>query len=396
MHKKILLVEQSDATRGVAETLLRQNGFDVVGVSSADRAMEVLKFGHPDLIVVGSELMLSGKPFYQHLSERDDAARLKLIVIHDSNDSVPSVSNDIVITRPFDPRVFLQKIQECAGGSVEQVKSVTTEQSLNPLGGASLDDEFLDAALGLDGIEVTDSEVMDKTIIPSKRKTESDEMVGMSEIGENTGMSDSSRVESVMVTESNTDIRQGKKKTAQPASGTGKLDILDDQFGLVNPQDTGFEPEVTDHDYAWFVGEMQKEDTVDKSDQEEQKVDKNLTFVNTTQMVDPITNPTGNASSKKPTSDGGGVEKFIDEFKKEVEKFQAEEPESVTLQPEDSLSQQWEDSIEAVSTEQVHVFTKEFADSLAEKIAEKIVAKIDADKLLRLIKSELIKRNEQG
>ena len=396
MHKKILLVEQSDATRGVAETLLRQNGFDVVGVQTAERAMEVLKFGRPDLIVAGSELIFMGKPFYQQITEREDAEQLRLIVVHDSNEPAPAAPSEMVITRPFDPRLFLQKVQAFTDGKAGQMAPPVknTAQDANPLGGASLDDEFLDAALGLDGIEVTDSEVMNRTGVSIKKKTAGDEMVGMSEVGESAGLSDSGRVESVIVSDSSTDIRRGgTKKTPIPVSGTGKLDILDDQFGLTNPKGSDPEPEAGDHDYAWFVGEMQKGDTIDKTDD---NTDHNLTFTDPSQSVDPVTDPVGVSQPKKKSSDSGGVEKFIDEFKKEVEKFQADEPESVTLQPENDLSNPWEDSIEAVTPEQVAIFTREFTASLAEKVAEKIAAKIDADKLLKLIKTELMKKKKQG
>ena len=41
MRKRVLLAEQSDAIRGVAETVLRQNGFEVIPITTAEKALEV-------------------------------------------------------------------------------------------------------------------------------------------------------------------------------------------------------------------------------------------------------------------------------------------------------------------------------------------------------------------
>ena len=54
MRKRVLIVEGADAVRGVAESVLRQNGYEVIAVSSGEKAKEVLQYARPDLIVLGA------------------------------------------------------------------------------------------------------------------------------------------------------------------------------------------------------------------------------------------------------------------------------------------------------------------------------------------------------
>ena len=60
MSKKILLAESSQVTRSIAEKILRQSGFEVISVNSAEKALEVIELTRPDLIIAGGELTSSG------------------------------------------------------------------------------------------------------------------------------------------------------------------------------------------------------------------------------------------------------------------------------------------------------------------------------------------------
>jgi len=75
MAKKVLIIESSLAVRGIAESLLRQNGYEVTAADTANTAREILDTGKADLILVGSDLIdEQGKPFYEYL--RSDRVRL--------------------------------------------------------------------------------------------------------------------------------------------------------------------------------------------------------------------------------------------------------------------------------------------------------------------------------
>ncbi|MCK4460807.1 MAG: hypothetical protein KAW46_03330, partial [candidate division Zixibacteria bacterium] len=86
-------------------------------------------------------------------------------------------------------------------------------------------------------------------------------------------------------------------------------------------------------------------------------------------------------------------EKFIDEFKKEVEKIHDSEPESILVeanQQSTDVDHNWEDSLEKITPDQIELFTKEFVTVLSERIAAQVAAKIDEEKLLALLKSEIM------
>ena len=56
----------------------------------------------------------------------------------------------------------------------------------------------------------------------------------------------------------------------------------------------------------------------------------------------------------------------------------------------------WQDSFEKLSSEKLELFSKHFISELADKVAARIADKINTEKLLALIKNEIIKRMSQS
>jgi CheY-like chemotaxis protein len=410
MHKRVLLAEQSDAIRGVAETALRQNGFEVISVATAEKALEVLKFTRPDLIIVGGELTTTDqRPLYEKIRSHPKGGAIAMLLFDDSGDSLP-FPPEAVIGRPFDSQEFLEKVRVFSGMSGLGEK----QAALNPLEQANLDDDFLNAALGIDQIDVTDSEVMNKTG-GIKIKTEpksTDKFVGFDHVEKERGESpESKKVESVIIRDNEaSDIRHPEQEEKRPPSpsATGKLEILSDQYGLTDPNALRAEREGQAHDYEWFIDEMRKE-TVDplasppppEDSRPDDMPTPELTVSEPALSVDPITSPPGVSAPAGAPSQGtsDGIDKFLDEFKKEVEKIQADVPESVNLEPEQpspsssgGSERVWQESAEDIAPEEVNLFTHQLRTELAEKIAEKIIAKIDSEELLKLLKNEILSR----
>ena len=165
MQKRVLLAEESDTVRGVAESALRQNGFEVISVVSGEKAVEVLELSRPDLIIVGSELVGKGrKPVYEHVQENPQISSVPLLIQANPEEAGLPFPQEVILCRPLEPSEFMSKVKAFIGqpAAVKQAES-------NPLSEAQLEDELLDAALGLDQIDVTDSEVMDKTQVSSNK-----------------------------------------------------------------------------------------------------------------------------------------------------------------------------------------------------------------------------------
>lgn len=56
MAKKILIADQSDTVRSVAENLFRQRGFEVVSASDGMEALDLLRTAEVDLAFLNSEI----------------------------------------------------------------------------------------------------------------------------------------------------------------------------------------------------------------------------------------------------------------------------------------------------------------------------------------------------
>lgn len=404
MHKRILLAETSDTVRSVAETVLRQNGFDVIAVSSSQKASEVLELTRPDLIVIGADLQGQGsQPLYKHLQLDSRASAIPMVLLTNPSDTDLPFPSEVLVSKPIEPGELAEKVRVFSGAPPLGEEN----PQANPLGGETLQDDILDAALGLDRIDVTDSEVMDNTSITSGggRRTQSPEkLVGFDSYDSDTdGPSDSRKVESIIVKEDSTDIRSTDPSSAPavPVQGTGKLEIMTDQFGITSPDKAGVHEKDADHDYNWFLNEMkQMSDDASPQPGAEKAVltgnDSESGSLKTTEpaaSLDPITPPPASAG----TSHSGGAEKYIDEFKQELEKFRSGELDSVILarqeptkKPVTDSTSAWEDAVEKLSPEEIRLFTRDLASQLAEKIASKIVNRIDPDKLLHLIKNEIL------
>lgn len=407
MRKRVLLAEPSDTIRGIGESVLRQNGYEVVSVSTGTKALEVLEFARPDLIICAAELEGKGRRFlYEQFRENPRSASIPLLVLDDRDGTDLPLPPEVIIRRPFSPEEFIGRVAHfCSTGAPRRQQS-----SSNPLAGAELNDAFLDAALGMsdsDSISVTDSEVMNRSGRQpgaNRRSHVDDELLVGSDNREEELHADSGRVESIMIRDDQR--KKPENKPGKPsASESGKIDILEDQFGLIHREAHQLEPEDSTHDYSWFINEMQRDTTSPGSSSSTGDEDK-LTFHDPSSMVDPVTKgpaasdasaKTGPVSAKQRQSPG--VDKFIDEFKQEIERFRATD-ETVPSHPAGSGREarkgddlDWRDSLERMTPEGIAAFRTEFVRELADRLAARIAEKIDPVKLHNLIAREII--NEQ-
>jgi len=410
MHKRVLIVEAADAIRSVAENVLRQNGYEVISVAGAEKALEVLGFSVPDIVIVGADVTCEDKrPLYEKIMSDPKTSSIPMLFFAGTEKNDLPYPEEVIIPRPFDPQDLIQRVRIFSGQSVPDEKKTAS----NPLGEGSLDDELLDAALGIDtkdNIQVTDSEVLGQTtqirIGHKKPKKASDKLIGFDHYEDENDDENHTHIESLMIEEENSEI---KKKPAKPIpppnSGTSKLEIMNDQYGLVDPDAFKDENVDKDHDYDWFINSMREDnENPGKKTSPPEGDSGKMSFTENSAIVDPITPPPKTPPSQKPVSTdtftsskaSAGVEKFIDEFKKEVERIHSDEPETMVVDESLAVNSQtpenmvWEEKLEKVSPEQVNLFTRQLTLALAERIAEKIAAKIDPVKLTQLIKSEII------
>jgi len=404
MRKKILIAEESDTTRGVAENVLRQQGYEVISVSNGDKALEVLELSKPHLILVDSSMTIKGKrSLFDRLQEGAITAAIPFLLIADESDDSLPYPSEVIVTRPLDPKDLVLK----ASVLTESSGAKSSGGGPHDDEGIELEDDVLDAALGLDQIDVTDSEILDNSAIAKKKTGKNvEKMIGMEQDHGNGKDEDSgkNKVESTQIGEEESEVGR-KGASPKDTSKTGKLEILGDheQFGLGSEGLLDTSDEYANHDYEWFIKEMKKDVTGGPGKPSPAKPPANAPKQSkpAAQSAQTPATQTKKSSSGK-VAESGGVDKFIEDFKKEVEKFSDEPapaPSKLTrkavhkAKPEESADDSG--GLENVTIDQVEVFTRQFVASLAEKIAEKIANKIDSQKLLSLIKNEIVSKNQK-
>ncbi len=404
MRKRVLLAEQSDTIRSMVESVLRQAGLEVISVAASDKATEVLSFSRPDLLIVSADLKNeSDQPFYESMQDNPKSSSIPLLILKSPDDPDLPYPDEVIINKPVDPKELLDKVNVFAGSAAVPPTSTSAAAVEN----GDLDDSFLDAALGLGQLEVTASEDMNQTrgTTRARKKKPTDKMIGFDhEVTNHVNASDSGRVEALHIRDEAAEISADPQANAgaRPPmpKATGKIEILDDQFGMKDPNalktDAGDDHA---HDYNWFVDSMRDEiqagDTKPKPAGPDESQGLNLNIAETSSMVSPVTPGPPQQAAKTADADAPGVDKFIEEFKKEIENIRTDEPASITINEANSAKADeivWEESMEKVSPDQINLFTRELITELASQIARRIADKIDGDKLMALIKNEIAAR----
>ena len=96
MRRKVLIDEQTDTLRSIAENVLRQNGYEVIAVTAAEKAREVLELSQPDLIIVGADLAApDGTLYHERLRQEPKTSKMILRVPVRGISVVPLIRNEV-------------------------------------------------------------------------------------------------------------------------------------------------------------------------------------------------------------------------------------------------------------------------------------------------------------
>ncbi len=379
MHNKVLIADAETQTRQAADSLLRQHGFDVISVDSAERAQEVLQFARPDLVIAGGNLRHGEQFFYEFLQSDEKTASLPLLILRPPSGEEPPFPPEVVVPFPIEADDFIQRVRVFIGQALDQ-------QEVRRAAGkamANLSEDALDAALGLDQLEVEESEQMDSTQLTGDVPTatggnDTTGMVGYAKLEDtNPGSADSGKVESLMIRESSDQLE--RTPTAPPKP----------------------KPPAEATDYESFLTQLQEETDERPKPAADPRDSAKLAVTETASLVDPVTQAPPSTVSAAPKRKEAGVEKFIDEFKREIEALRTAdegvtEPANAAVSEDEEAKYRWDEAVQSVSREQIDLFTKEVARAVGETIAEKIAAKLDPEKLLQLLRNELSARAKRS
>ncbi len=455
MSKRVLIVEKSLAVRGIAESLLRQNRFEVLTADSAETAQEILSGSKIELFLVSSDIKVeSGSCFYEWLGSDKKTAAVPLLILHDPAGGDLPFPPEAIINKPFTPRDFLATVSVFCG----ELDMAPAEGQ--PFQGSDLEDDIIDAALGLDKIEVDGSAVMVDDTTTSQRKNHKnipESMIGFeSKNGKDKtstspgqidqvkvkASQDSQEVETPVVEPEQTPVSNkdhtflGVDSDKMPASKpemseSSKIEIVTDQYGLVQTPDL-LRPEKKEaggHDYDWFINEMQdmaKGVKPTAGDSGTIQISPNSdglapvapppttstapTKISTqsVQAVPSVNDKNGSqpvdlkAVPESKTEHGEAVDKFISEFKKEMEKISDDSTGGVPTanipapSDSDSASLKWQESTGGGTARIGAALSEEKIDDITQRIIDKIFVQISRETLYRIIREAISESISKG
>lgn len=411
MRKKVLIAEKSDAIRSIAESILHQNGFDVISCSSGDKAKGLIISEQPNLVIIGADICDNNGDFlYNTLCDNKATSSIPLLLIEDPAGNPAPYPPEVVLQRPFEPSDFLSKVSTFIGAGDTPVPEKITEAS--PFGEGPVNDELLDSALGIDQIEVEESEIMNQTW-SARNLTKAAKAAGKDAFdivqhanGDKEDLTNTGKVESLMIR----DEQHGQKKTDSMGE-SGKIQIENDQYGMTAPQadvkPAPAAPAKADHDYDWFLNEMQKDGSGKKAPKKSElnDSDANLKITQTSDTLEPIGSP---MSKKKPSATAsGGVDQFISDFKKEMQQISSEGDRRGMRTTENKIRTEFESEIGSIGSETVRENAPKgssaegippeeiirlctyLVELLAERLAKNIVDKIDREEIYEILKEEI-------
>jgi len=233
--KKIVIAEASSTIKSVADSLLRQHGYDVVSTSDGLQAWEVIQAERPDLVLIG--LNLSGVPgleLCRQMTGDRVAGGIPSLLIVGANDHVSR--DELVLSgarghlkKPFSPKDLIKAVNKLIGPG-------DTSKTQDGRPGNSTKTSYSSEELSTTKHLQNDSEQIHN--ISWGDMNESSNVTGQAPV---------------------------KVGSINASSDDQELEIEKDQFGLTradlqNKSKPRSERQNTsDEDYDWFVGEMKKE-----------------------------------------------------------------------------------------------------------------------------------------
>ncbi len=263
MPTKILVADQSETVRGIAENLFRKKGFEVVSAADGIEALELVRTAGVDLAFLNSSLPeIDGYSTSKQIKSDENTRNVKTVLLLSTSEMVDqhrlltSLADD-TINKPFSP----QDLMEIASAALNIEIENTADEAVDPAESGVIGDDIEE--IGLD-------------------KTSDDEIDFSSIFGDEEPGDEESRLDRVFLSDENIDDSTGGPVTGTPViketemsggnshmsgktagEADDKIRLADDQYGLgTSRPEMEVEPP---HDYNWFIREMKKDLT--KSEQ---------------------------------------------------------------------------------------------------------------------------------
>jgi twitching motility two-component system response regulator PilH len=323
--KKILVVESSPTIKSVADSLLRQKGFDVTCLSDGQRAYEFARSEKPDLILSGLELAgIKGDELCMKITSDPFTGGIPVILFVGKHDTIDNSKIDLcgargLIKKPFSPKELLSVVEKFtgSGGPIRAPKAVDQSSDSAPK---------LKPKVSPQEIKTATRSIISEEDAPKKHETVFN--LEWSDLSDSTGI----------------------KQTFDDKlnDNDSSLVLEEDQFGLTSLADevVSVSKGNKDEDYDWFINEM-------KQEMED--------FGGDSRAKEPPREPkVAYQDLKKPVS------KDDSEYRRFLENFKQEQP---SPRPDIDINR--------------------LVETVSDKLAQKIVEKIDKNEIKQILTSIL-------
>ncbi len=351
---KVLVADDSATIRGVAESLLRHNGYEVISTSDGSKALAMAKSQNPDLIFLDHVMPgKDGLTVCRELKADPQIRNIPVIMLlgageaREAENFLAAGASDYLF-KPFVPKDFIEKAQKYLSPFAQ---SSTFAQDTSKIAASSLLEEALSSAgreeeeldleklLGAASSKQLEEETGKVPSLPSEMPskpvdagiwgpTNPDEMtIKLYSQEEKTKPKPHERPRKPGASKSATGPvkSDSDKLKLEKEKGRDDLILASNPFGLGEEDldlafGTGTSPDAP-HDYDWFLKEMQKESQAPSSPSKK-----------------PLPAAPPPASKRKEETSEElklkveelgtsrlGYERFINEFKKEMMKLETEE-----------------------------------------------------------------------
>jgi CheY-like chemotaxis protein len=256
MSKKILIADQSDSVREVAENLFRKKGFEVVSASDGVEALELLRTAGIDLAFLNSDLPeIDGYIVSQQAKSEGRTKDIKVVLLLSASEIVnqhqlSAAKADDTLNKPFTQQDLIEITSTAL--SIE----IDYEREGEETSAEMETTEDLAEEIGIDKEQV--EEIDFDSIFSDEEKSEVDRKLDAVFLADD---------DQAVASPHNDSETGGQTRESEPlAKPAGEPDemirLADDQYDLGSqPPESEIE---MPHDYNWFVREMKKDLTTPK------------------------------------------------------------------------------------------------------------------------------------
>jgi CheY-like chemotaxis protein len=360
MPMKILVIDDSPTMRSVAESSLRQKGYEVMLADGIQKGLELIKFNKPEFLLLDYSLPdIDCGAMCRRLRHDEESKDIPLVVLLSCAElnmkgELTECGADGFIVKPFTAKELVSTVEEIVAKKVPKKSAAEQEKESAQ---AAEGDKLYDG----DKIEF-DSMLIDTSGKPKLPQKDTFEETSVSlDLG-----------------------------SIQPTSGPVEENIISaDNLSDSSKIKTDSDQSLS-HDYEWFVSEIKKD--MKENDEEKTKAETEIIDENTS--VDfmakiNLEDESKSAPKKEEAPPDEEFEHFLSDFKKEMEGVDVGgESFNVSTRKEEKSTEERAETIRHQSLDRDKL-ADQIVEKISEKIAQQIASKIDRDFLKETIEKYL-------